>query len=306
MDPVYLLIQALNGLQLGVMLFLMAAGLTLVFGIMNLLNLAHGSFYMIGAYLAATFQAWSGSFLLGLLIAIPLTVVIGIAVEVVVMKRLYQRDHLDQVLATFGLILFFNELMRIVFGPQPLYMSLPPLLEGQIELLPGAPYPTYRLAITAVGLFVALGLAWMIRSTRVGMLIRAGATNREMVGALGINVGLLFSLIFGLGAALAGLAGMMAGPILAVEPGMGESILILTFVVVVIGGLGSIRGAFIAALLVGLVDTFGRALLPIMLAAVLSPQAVASMAPALSSMMIYLFMAAVLIWRPRGLLPAYG
>jgi branched-chain amino acid transport system permease protein len=306
MDSVYLLTQALNGLQLGVMLFLMAAGLTLVFGIMNLLNLAHGSFYMIGAYLAATFQAWSGSFLLGLLIAIPLTVLIGIAVEIVVMKRLYERDHLDQVLATFGLILFFNELMRILFGPQPLYMALPPLLEGQVELLPGVPYPAYRLAITAVGLVVALGLAWLIRSTRVGMLIRAGASNREMVGALGINVGLLFSLIFGLGAALAGLAGMMAGPILAVEPGMGESILILTFVVVVIGGLGSVRGAFIAALLVGLVDTFGRALLPLALATVISPQAVASMAPALSSMMIYVFMAAVLIWRPRGLLPAHG
>ena len=306
MDSVYLLTQALNGLQLGVMLFLMAAGLTLVFGIMNLLNLAHGSFYMIGAYLAATLQAWTGSFLLAILLALPLTVMIGILVEVVALKHLYRRDHLDQVLATFGLILFFNELVRITFGPQPLYMALPPLLEGQVELLPGAPYPTYRLAITAVGLLVALGLAWLIRRTRIGMLIRAGASNREMVGALGVNIGLLFTLIFGLGAALAGLAGMMAGPILAVEPGMGESILILTFVVVVIGGLGSIRGAFVAALLVGLVDTFARALLPFALAAVLSPQAVASTAPALSSMMIYLLMALVLSWRPRGLLPAYG
>jgi branched-chain amino acid transport system permease protein len=305
-EPLLLLQQTLNGLQLGFMLFLMAAGLTLVFGVMDLINLAHGSFYMLGAYFTAWLVGLTDSFLLSLAGALLLTALVGLVVEVTALKRLYERDHLYQVLATFGLILFFNELMRIVFGPQPLYMALPPLLEGQLELLPGVPYPTYRLAITAVGLVVALGLAWLIRRTRVGMLIRAGAANREMVGALGINVGLLFSLIFGLGAALAGLAGMMAGPILAVEPGMGESILILTFVVVVIGGLGSIRGAFIAALLVGLVDTFGRALLPLALASLVSPRAVASMAPALSSMMIYLFMAVILIWRPRGLLPADG
>ncbi len=306
MDAFYLLAQALNGLQLGVMLFLMAAGLTLVFGIMNLLNLAHGSFYMIGAYLAAMAQAWTGSFLLGVLIALPLTVAVGIAVEYIALRHLYARDHLDQVLATFGLILFFNELVRIIFGPQPLFMALPPALSGQVELLPGFPYPTYRLAITGAGLAVGLGLAWLIQRTRLGMLIRAGASNREMVGALGVNVALLFTLVFGLGAALAGLAGMLAGPILAVEPGMGETILILTFVVVVIGGLGSVRGAFVAALLVGLVDTFARALLPYLLATVLSPQAVSSTAPAVSSMMIYILMAAVLIWRPKGLLPAHG
>lgn len=306
MDPLYLLAQTLNGLQLGVMLFLMAAGLTLVFGIMNLLNLAHGSFYMIGAYFAAVAQAWTGSFLLGVLIALPLTVAVGIAVEFIALRHLYARDHLDQVLATFGLILFFNELVRIIFGPQPLFMALPPALSGQIELLPGFPYPTYRLAITGAGLAVGLGLAWLIQRTRLGMLIRAGASNREMVGALGVNIALLFTLVFGLGAALAGLAGMLAGPILAVEPGMGETILILTFVVVVIGGLGSVRGAFVAALLVGLVDTLARALLPFLLATVLSPQAVSSTAPAISSMMIYILMAAVLIWRPKGLLPTHG
>jgi len=306
MDAVYLATQLLNGLQLGVMLFLMAAGLTLVFGIMNLLNLAHGSFYMVGAYLAAALQGWTGSFMLGILIALPLTVVIGIAVERIALCHLYDRDHLDQVLATFGLILFFNELARIVFGPQALFMALPQALSGQVELLPGFPYPTYRFAITATGLLVGLGLAWLIQRTRLGMLIRAGASNRRMVAALGVNIGLLFTLVFGLGAALAGLAGMMAGPILAIQPGMGETILILTFVVVVIGGPGSVRGAFIAALLVGVVDTLGRALLPFALGLVLSPQAVASSAPALASMAIYILMAAVLVWRPKGLLPAHA
>jgi len=306
MDAVYLLTQLLNGLQFGFMLFLMAAGLTLVFGIMNLLNLAHGSFYMVGAYLAAAAQGWTGSFVLGVLIALPLTVLVGIAVEVIVFRRLYARDHLDQVLATFGLILFFNELVRIVFGPQPLYMALPDALGGQVEILPGVPYPTFRLAITGVGIAVAIGLAWLIRRTRLGMLIRAGASNRTMVQVMGVDIALLYTLIFGLGAALAGLAGMMAGPILAVEVGMGETILILTFVVVVIGGLGSIRGALVAALLVGVVDTFARTLLPFLLYAMMSPQAVASLAPALSSAMIYVLMALVLIVRPQGLLPAHA
>ncbi|HEX6142334.1 MAG TPA: branched-chain amino acid ABC transporter permease [Geminicoccaceae bacterium] len=306
MDAVYLLTQLLNGLQFGFMLFLMAAGLTLVFGIMNLLNLAHGSFYMVGAFLAAAAQGWTGSFVLGVLIALPLTVLVGIAVEVIVFRRLYARDHLDQVLATFGLILFFNELVRIVFGPQPLYMALPDALGGQVEILPGVPYPTFRLAITGVGIAVAVGLAWLIRRTRLGMLIRAGASNRTMVQVMGVDIALLYTLIFGLGAALAGLAGMMAGPILAVEVGMGETVLILTFVVVVIGGLGSIRGALVAALLVGVVDTFARTLLPFLLYAIMSPQAVASLAPALSSVMIYVLMALVLIVRPQGLLPAHA
>jgi len=290
MDPLLFLEQALNGLQLGVMLFLMAAGLTLVFGIMDLVNLSHGSLYMVGAYLAATLSQAFDSFLLGLVVALPLTALIGMAVEVVVLRTLYSRSHLDQVLATFGLILFFNEVVRMIWGPQALFMDLPGFLAGTVEIVPGAPYPAFRLAIIVVGIAVALGLYWMIARTRLGMLIRAGATNREMVGALGVDIRLLYTLVFGLGAALAGLAGMMAGPILAVEVGMGEAILILTFVVIVIGGIGSIRGAFVAALLVGLVDTFGKVLL----------------APAISEMAIYMLMAAVLAVRPQGLFPAHG
>jgi branched-chain amino acid transport system permease protein len=282
--------QGLNGLQFGVMLFLMAAGLTLVFGVMNMINLAHGSIYMIGAYFAATFAQLTGSFLLAVLIALPLVALVGIAVEVIALRTLYARDHLDQVLATFGLILFFNELVRILWGPEAYFMDLPAALAGHVEIVPGAPYPVYRLAIVGVGLAVAALLYWLIGHTRLGMLIRAGASNREMVGALGVDIGLLYTLVFGLGAALAGLAGMMAGPIIAVQSGMGESILILTFVVIVIGGIGSIRGAFIAALAVGLADTFGRVLLP----------------PALAEMVIYLLMAAVLYWRPRGLFPAHA
>lgn len=282
--------QVLNGLQLGVMLFLMAAGLTLVFGIMGLINLAHGSLYMIGAYVAATVQQATGSFLLGLLAALPAAALVGMAVELVALRRLYPRDHLDQVLATFGLILFFNELVKIVWGPQALFMALPAFLDGSVEILPGTPYPAYRLAIIAVGLAVALALYLLIARTRIGMLIRAGATNREMVNALGVNVDRLYTIVFGLGAALAGLAGVMAGPILALEVGMGESILILTFVVVVIGGIGSVRGAFVAALIVGLADTFGRVLLP----------------GALSEMTIYILMAVILVWRPQGLFPSHA
>lgn len=290
MDPLLIFIQILNGLQLGVMLFLMAAGLTLVFGVMNLINLAHGSLYMLGAYLAATFQQHTGSFLLAVLLAIPLTVMVGILVEVVALRSLYDRDHLDQVLATFALILFFNELVAIVWGPQAYFMAVPQALSGYIQIVPGVTYPVFRLAIIAVGLAVGLFLYFLNARTRLGMLIRAGATNREMVGALGVNIRLLYTMVFGLGAALAGLAGMMAGPILSVEVGMGESIIILTFVVIVIGGIGSIRGAFIASVLVGIADTFGRVLLP----------------PALASMVIYVLMAAVLYWRPRGLFPAHG
>lgn len=288
MDLSLFAIQGLNAIQLGVMLFLMSAGLTLVFGIMNLINLAHGSLYMLGAYLAATFQRLSGSFLLGIALAIPVVMVIGVLMELIVLRRLYDRDHLDQVLATFALILFFNELVRMVWGPQAYFMSPPPALSGSVSILPGVPYPAYRLFIVAVGLLLALGLYLLIHRTRLGMLIRAGASNREMVGALGVNVSLLFTLVFGLGAVLAGFAGMMAGPILSVEIGMGESILILTFVVIVIGGIGSVRGAFVAAMLIGFADTFGRVLLP----------------PALASMVIYILMAAVLFKRPQGLFPA--
>lgn len=288
MDPYLLLIQGLNGLQFGVMLFLMAAGLTLIFGVMNLINLAHGSLYMLGAYLAATLQQHTGSFLLAVVAAIPLTVLIGMAVELAALRPLYARAHLDQVLATFGLILFFNELVRIIWGPQAYFMAVPEALAGYVRIAPGVTYPVFRLVIIGAGLLVALLLYLLIGRTRMGMLIRAGATHREMVAALGVNIRLLYTVVFGLGAALAGFAGMMAGPILSVEVGMGESIIILTFVVIVIGGIGSIRGAFIASLLVGFADTFGRVLLP----------------PALASLVIYVLMATVLCWRPQGLFPA--
>ena len=298
--------QALNGLQYGVMLFLMAAGLTLVFGIMNLVNLAHGSLYMVGAYLATAFYTWTGSFALAVLFALFGTLVVGVIVEVVALRTLYERDHLDQVLATFGLILFFNELIAILWGRAALYASIPAWLSGHVLLLPGVRYPVYRALIIAVGLLVA-GLLWaLVTRTRAGMLIRAGASNRAMVGVLGVNVPLLYTLVFGLGAALAGLAGLLAGPIYAVQPGMGEQILIPVFVVIVIGGIGSIRGAFVGAIVVGMVDTLGRAFLKPMLATILRPSAAESAGPALASMLMYLLMAAVLAVRPQGLFPARG
>lgn len=304
MDLALLLVQALNGLQLGVLLFLMAAGLTLVFGIMNLVNLAHGSLYMLGAYFAAAALQWTGSFLLAALLALAATALVGLAVELVVLRRLYARDHLDQVLATFGLILFFNELVRVVWGKAAVFMALPPALAGHVRLLPGVRYPAYRLVIVAVGLAVALFLYLLIARTRVGMLIRAGAANRTMVAALGVDVASLYTGVFALGAALAGLAGLMAAPILSVESGMGEPVLILTFVVIVVGGIGSIRGALVAAILVGVVDTVGRAFLPLLLGTVLGPQAANQAGPALASMLIYVLMAAVLAFRPAGLFPA--
>jgi len=298
--------QILNGLQLGVMLFLMASGLTLVFGIMGLINLAHGSFYMVGAYAAATVTQYTGSFVLGVLAALPAAAAVGCAVEIVVMRRLYERDHLDQVLATFGLILFFNELTTIIWGRQPLFMDVPEALAGTIEILPGAPYPAYRLAIIVVGVIVAIFLYLLIAHTRLGMRIRAGASNRNMIEALGVNIALLYTLVFALGALLAGLAGAMAGPILAVESGMGESILILTFVVIVIGGVGSVRGALVGALLVGTVDTLGRVFLPDLFRLFLPVAQADGTGASVASMGIYILMAAVLAWRPRGLFPAHG
>ena len=298
-----LITQALNGLQLGVLLFLLAAGLTLVFGIMNFVNLAHGSLYMMGAYFAAVAVAWTGSFLLGALIAIPATALLGFVVEQLALKGLYRRDHLDQVLATFGLILFFNELVRMIWGPSPLYMSVPSWLSGTVDLF-GYTYSAYRFAIIVVGLLVAAGLYWLINRTRVGMLIRAGATNAPMVAALGINIKALNSLVFALGAGLAGLAGLMSGPILSVQPGMGDPILILTLVVIIIGGIGSVRGALLGALLVGVVDTVGRTFLPIWLGALFQPTIAQAAGPAIASMLIYLLMAVVLAFRPQGLFPA--
>jgi branched-chain amino acid transport system permease protein len=303
---ILILEQALNGLQFGVMLFLMAAGLTLVFGIMNLVNLAHGSLYMVGAYLATAFHQWTGSFVLAVALALPATLLVGVAVEVVALRTLYERDHLDQVLATFGLILFFNELIAIVWGRAALYTSLPGWLSGHGLVLPGVRYPVYRLVVLAVGLVVAVALWALVTRTRAGMLIRAGASNRAMVGALGVNVRLLYTSVFGLGAALAGLAGLMAGPIYAVQPGMGEQILIPVFVVIVIGGIGSVRGALVGAIVVGMVDTLGRAFLKPMMATFMSPSTADTAGPALASMLMYMLMAGVLAFRPQGFFPARG
>lgn len=298
--------QILNGLQLGLLLFLLAAGLTLVFGIMDLVNLAHGSLYMLGAYFAATFAALTGSFVLAAILALAATLLVGMAVEVIAMRRLYGRDHLDHVLATFGLILFFNELVRLVWGPAGMNLPLPGWLNTSVQLLPGLQYPTYRIAIIVVALAVAAFLYLVVMRTRIGMLIRAGASNREMVSALGVNIKLLYTLVFGLGAALAALAGLMQAPILTVQIGMGENILILAFVVIIIGGIGSIRGALVAALLVGLIDTIGRGFLPDLLRLFLSSRGASAIAPAISSMLIYMLMALVLVVRPQGLFPVSG
>jgi branched-chain amino acid transport system permease protein len=304
MSGLLVLEQCLNGLQFGVMLFLMAAGLTLVFGIMNLVNLAHGSLYMVGAYLATAAFGWTGSFLLALAFALVATFAVGMVVEVVALRTLYERDHLDQVLATFGLILFFNEAVAIVWGRSALFTTVPRALAGHLQLLPGLRYPAYRAVIILVGLAVAVLLYVVVSHTRLGMLVRAGASNRTMVAALGVNIRLLYTLVFGFGAALAALGGVMAGPIYTVLPGMGEEILIQVFVVIVIGGIGSIRGALVGAVVVGMVDTLGRAFLKPMLSTVIGPAAADNAGPALASMLIYILMAAVLYFRPQGLFPA--
>lgn len=294
--------QILNGLQFGVLLFLLAAGLTLVFGIMSFVNLAHGSLYMLGAYFAATAFSISGSFVLAVLAAVGGCIVLGLALERLAISRLYSRSHLDHVLATFGLILFFNEMARIIWGPQPYFLPVPPSLEGTVDLF-GISYPAYRFAIIGVGLVVAVGAHALMHRTKLGMLIRAGASNPAMVGALGINIGFLNALLFGLGAGLAGLAGVMAGPILSVQVGMGEPVLITTLVVIVIGGIGSVSGAFYAALIVGVADTLGRAFLPSLLRELMSRDVANAAGPALASMLIYILMAAVLAFRPEGLFP---
>jgi branched-chain amino acid transport system permease protein len=298
--------QLLNGLQFGVTLFLMAAGLTLVVGIMNFINLAHGSLYMVGAYLALAAARWTGSYLLGAALGLTGTLVVGMGIEVIALRTLYGRDHLDQVLATFGLILFFNELVAILWGRAALFASPPAWLSGHIDLFTGSRYPAYRAAIIVVGLLVAMLLWYVVTRTRLGMLIRAGASNRTMVAALGVNIRLLYTLVFGFGAALAGLAGLMAGPIYNVQPGMGELVLIQVFVVIVIGGIGSVRGALVGAIIVGIVDTLGRAFLKPLMATIISAPAAESAGPALASMLIYLLMAAVLAFRPQGLFPSRG
>ncbi len=303
MDWTLLFEQLLNGVQLGIFLFLLAAGLTLVFGIMDLMNLAHGSLYMIGAFVAATVTIWTDSFLLGVVAAVPVVMLVGIVVEILVLRRLYGRGHLDQVLATFGLILFFNELVRLIWGADGLSVPLSGALNQSVSLF-GLPYPVYRIMVIAVGLAVAGFLYYLVARTRLGMLIRAGASNRIMVDALGIDIKLVFTLVFGLGAALAGLAGVMAGPIFSVNIGMGENILILTLVVIVIGGIGSIRGAFVGAILVGVIDIMGRSFLDTFFKLFLPNEAAETAAPAVASMLIYVLMVAVLFFRPQGLFPA--
>ena len=298
--------QTLNGIQFGLMLFLLAAGLTLVFGIMDMINLAHGSLYMIGAYLMASLAQATGSFWLALPLAMLATALVGALLEVSILRRLYERDHMTQVLATFSLILIANEVVRMIWGSQPILLNAPAGLTGPVELPGGIQYASYRLAIIGIGFLVAILLYLLVTRTRVGMLVRAGASNREMATAMGVDIRRLFTGVFAIGAALCGLAGAMLGPILAVQVGMGENILILAFVVIVIGGIGSIRGAFVGALLVGLVDTMGRALLPIVFATLFPPQVASNLGPSLSSIMIYVLMAAVLVFRPQGLFPARG
>ena len=300
---VLVLEQALNGLQFGLMLFLLAAGLTLVFGIMDMINLAHGSLYMLGAFLAASLVQATGSFLLGILLAIPATAILAMALEVVLLRTLYARDHLSQVLATFALILILNEAVRLIWGTDA-SMPMPAALSGPVELMPGMPYPAYRLLIIAVGATVAALLWLVVAKTRVGMQVRAGASNREMALALGVNVPRLFTFVFGAGAALCAIAGALLAPLFAVQVGMGENILIIAFVVIVIGGIGSIRGALVGSILVGMVDTVGRTFLPHLFGLVLPPQFASAAGPAIASVMIYLVMAVILFFKPQGLFPA--
>lgn len=293
--------QALNGLQFGVMLFLMAAGLTLVFGVMGLINLAHGSLYMIGAFCAAYVAGLTGSFILALAASLAAAAAAGAIIEVTVLRRLYDRDHLDQVLATFALILILSEGTRWVFGSFPLYLDLPDYLDG-VALLPGGlEYPVYRLVIIAIGLIMAGGLFLLISKTRLGIQIRAGENDREMIAALGVDITRLYTIVFAIGAALAGLAGALVGSIQSVQVGMGEPVLILAFVVIVIGGIGSIKGAMIGAILVGMTDTLGRFLLPVAMSSVMEASQAASVGSAIASMSIYILMAVVLAIRPSGL-----
>jgi branched-chain amino acid transport system permease protein len=306
MSASLLVVQLFNGLQLGILLFLVAAGLTLVFGVMDFINLAHGVQYMLGAYLAVTAYGLTGNFFLGVLIALIASLLFGLLLELLVFRHLYARDHLEQVLATFGVIMLLNQGVKVLWGAAPLNLPIPELLAGSVPLMEGLRYPVYRFAIIAAGVLVAAGLYLFVTATRIGMLVRAGASNAPMVSALGIDIKRLFSLVFGFGAMLAGFAGIMIAPILSVEPGMGDQILILAFVVIVIGGIGSIRGAFVAAVLVGVIDTLGRSFMTDLLRLVLAPATARTIGPALASMSIYLLMALVLAVRPAGLFPAKG
>jgi|TARA_R110000868_G_scaffold18172_67_gene79891 branched-chain amino acid transport system permease protein len=293
--------QVLNGLQSGIMLFLMAAGLTLIFGVMGLINLAHGSLYMVGAFAAAAVAGWTGSFVLAMAAALAAAALAGCIIEMVVIRRLYDRDHLDQVLATFALILIFSEGTRWLFGSFPLYLDVPAALSGPVTLPGGILYPSYRLLIIVIGLLIAFGLFQLIARTRIGIQIRAGESDREMIGALGVDISRLYTIVFALGAALAGLAGALVGAIQSVQVGMGEPVLILAFVVIVIGGIGSIKGALVGALLVGLTDTLGGVLLPLLFGLFMDPSSATTIGSALASMSIYILMALVLLFRPTGL-----
>lgn len=306
MSAILIVEQILNGLQFGVMLFLMAAGLTLIFGVMGLINLAHGSLYMVGAFIAAAVAGATGSFLLALAAAMAAAAAAGAIVEMTVIRRLYARDHLDQVLATFALILIFSEGVRWIFGSFPLYLDTPDFLSGPVTLPGGIEYPLYRLVLICVGLAVAAGLGLLITRTRLGIRIRAGENDREMIAALGVDISRLYTLVFALGAALAGLAGALVGAIQSVQVGMGEPVLILAFVVIVIGGIGSVKGALIGAIVVGLTDTLGGIFLPELFKLFMEPSSATSAGASLSSMLIYLLMALVLIYRPTGLFGARG
>jgi len=306
MSVTLFLVQVLNGLQLGVLLFLIAAGLTLVFGVMDFINLAHGVQYMLGAYLAVAFYGLVGNFLLALLLALLAALAFGLLLEFLVFRHLYDRDHLDHVIATFGIILFLNHGVRVLWGAAPLTLPVPEFFTGSVALKAGLLYPVWRLVIIGSGLSVAAGLYVLVTHTRLGMLVRAGATNARMVSALGVNIERLFMIVFGFGTMLAAFAGIMIAPINSVEPGMGDNILILAFVVIVIGGIGSIRGAFVAALLVGLVDTLGRSFSIDVLRLVMAPSPARMAGPAIASMLIYVLMAVVLYVRPAGLFPARG
>jgi len=293
--------QILNGLQFGIMLFLMSAGLTLIFGVMGLINLAHGSLYMIGAFIAAAVASATGSFILALVAALSAAALAGAIVEMTIIRKLYNRDHLDQVLATFALILIFSEGTRWVFGSFPLYLDVPAYLQGAVTLPGGIQYPLYRITLIVFGLIIGAGLGLLITKTRIGVQIRAGENDREMVSALGVNISKLYTFVFALGAALAGLAGALVGAIQSVEVGMGEPVLILAFVVIVIGGIGSVKGALIGSILVGLTDTLGGIFLPKLFGLFMDLATATNVGSSIASMSIYILMSIVLVWRPMGL-----
>ncbi len=302
MDWTLVLTQALNGLQLGILLFLLCAGLTLTFGIMDLINLSHASFYMIGAFLCAGATLHFDSFLVGVLIGLAGTAVLAFIVEKSIISKLYKRDHLDQLLATFGLILIADTGVHLVWGPAGMAIPLPDVLQGQTSV-GSLVVPTYRLVIIGTGFLIAIGLYWLVNKTRTGMLIRAGASNRQMLNTLGVNVQVLFSAVFIIGAVLAGLGGLLIAPITEASIGMGNDIIITAFVVIIIGGIGSIKGAFVAAMLIGFIDTFGRAFLDTIFALFMSVDVAETAAPAVSAILVYVLMAIILVWRPQGLFP---